>query len=249
MWLLARCGGPRDVVSGAGQRPRFGLDGRRVMEASPNNHEAAVIDLRTGEVIETKCPDCANHQRMITSLMRQRTELERKLDDKRKAEAEAADIVEVLSYWRDRCSKRPDSTRVDRTSHPRWEKVRARLNEDFTVGELKLVVDGALASPFHNGTDPKNDVARGGKQFLAAETLFKNAKTCQDHIHRAERYVDLVGALPSEVNHALIGLNMQVELEICDCGHERLFHVGLADVEGREVCKRCDCGDFTRFGT
>jgi len=216
------------------------------MEASPR---AAVIDLRTGEVIQ-QCEDCANYERELRAKRRRITLLENQLADKRASEVEAEAIVEVLSYWRDRCMKRPESV-VFAPGGRRWEKVRDRLAEDlpgrnaYTPQELHLAVDGALISPFHNGTDPKTK----GKQYLDAVTIFRDAETVGAHIERTLKFEQLVGVLPSTALRALIGLNMEVELERCDCGHERLLHVGLPELEGREVCKRCGCGDFTRYGT
>lgn len=205
---------------------------------------ARVIDMKTGEVLHD-CADCANYERELKAKRRRITFLEGELAEKRRTEAQAKDIIEVLSYWRDRCSKRPDQVRVERTSHPRWGKVRDRLQEDFTVAELKLAVEGALASPFHNGTDPKNDVTKGGRQYLDAETIFMTAKTVESHGKRAESYVEHVGVLPSAVNRALIGLDMATELEFCDCAHHRLFHLAVAETGGREVCGRCGCGGFS----
>jgi hypothetical protein len=66
----------------------------------------------------------------------------------------SADIREVLEYWIATCHK------SSRTKIPmdgvRAQKVRSRLNQKFTVEDLKLAIDGAAAKPF---VGPKGRVA------------------------------------------------------------------------------------------
>lgn len=209
---------------------------------------ARVIDLKTGEVLDGPCEDCTNYERELRAKRRRITLLENQLADRREAAAEAKDISEVLSYWRDRCTKRPGSV-VFAPGGDRWEKVRDRLSDDlpgreggWTVAELKLAVDGALISPFHNGTDPKTR----GKQYLDARTIFKNAEVVGSHVDRALKFNDLIGVLPSEFLRAFVGMDVKTDLAVCDCGHYRLFHLSVPETGGREVCRKCDCGGWSQ---
>jgi hypothetical protein len=53
------------------------------------------------------------------------------------------------------------------------------VQDKFTVDELKLAVDGALASPYHNG---ENET---GTTYLDIRTLFRSCETVEGHIERA----------------------------------------------------------------
>src|SRR2546430_2362856 len=76
--------------------------------------------------------------------------LKREIRNLRAVEPNAVVVREILEYWRERC--RPRATVA--IGGKRWEKVRARLQDNldgrgpWTPTELKLAVDGALLDPW-----------------------------------------------------------------------------------------------------
>jgi uncharacterized phage protein (TIGR02220 family) len=99
--------------------------------------------------------------------------------------AQAAQIMEVLSHWRDRCAKKPDLVKLVADS-PRWRKVKVRLEEGWTVEDLKHVVDYCVTDEFLNGSNPKTK----GKTYLDATTLFRDADQVTARLGQWEDMID-----------------------------------------------------------
>jgi hypothetical protein len=64
-----------------------------------------------------------------------------------------AEVVEVYGYWL-RATAR--STSAARLTDERKRHVLARLNEGYTVEQIKRAIDGVAASPFHKGDNDSN---------------------------------------------------------------------------------------------
>lgn len=187
----------------------------------------------------------ATIERMGKDLRRMRDrvrELEGEFADKAARDPRAQDIRDVLLYWRDRCASH--RTRIVPDS-PRWRKVRDRLTEQDIDGhvlapkDLCEAVDGALLSDFHTGKDPKT----GGKSYLGAETLFRDADTVQHH-------QDRLRAARGEAPLAFAALPFPDEVvfwlsDECSCGHSRAHHVGAEQGCWAAVGdKACGCDRF-----
>ena len=76
-------------------------------------------------------------------------------------------VERVFAYWRKRTGKTKAKLLAERAA-----KIRNRLR-NFTEGELKVAIDGALQSEFHVEHD-----------HLDLLTLFKNGTTVEKHIER-----------------------------------------------------------------
>jgi hypothetical protein len=119
------------------------------MEASPHNHDARVIDIRTGEVIG--CEECSTKDQAIARLTRSYEgtiqRLKAELDDKRD-EDKLADplIVGVVEDW---CSKAEASgvwKSRPKVTEPRVDATRAAFNKGHTAGYLQVVNSGAFVA-------------------------------------------------------------------------------------------------------
>jgi DNA-binding transcriptional MerR regulator len=84
-------------------------------------------------------------------------EHQQKTDERNPAPAGAApsrsDVLAVFDYWRERLH--PSAKPLKRASK-RYSRIRARLDEGFTVDQVKRAIEGCAGSPFHrenNHTD------------------------------------------------------------------------------------------------
>lgn len=95
------------------------------------------------------------HDRDLTDrecrkLRREAGQLRKKLEDAREDDPKSKDIREVLDHWVKATGKssRTSVTPKTPTGGVRWASVQARLNDTFTVDDLKQAVDGAVRMPF-----------------------------------------------------------------------------------------------------
>lgn len=153
---------------------------------------------------------------------------QRELDERRKQDPRAVEIRAVLTYWAERVylaghwQRRPRFNPGDM----RWRHTSARLKQ-YTVEDLKKVVDAALDSDFH----------RQRREFLDAESIFENAKKTGAHLERALETPDV----------------QQVR---CDCGHRAWEHMvnpdntlGACKVGGKLAKGPARCCECVEFGT
>jgi hypothetical protein len=84
-----------------------------------------------------------------------------------------SEIVEVFAYWQERCNHPQAKLTNDRRA-----RVKARLNEDYTVAEIKRGIDGAAEHPF---VDPVT-----GTVFDDLELICRNGSKLENFIARAE---------------------------------------------------------------
>jgi hypothetical protein len=144
--------------------------------------------------------------------------LKKELRELAAVEPEAQVILDVLSYWKERCKP---TARIA-LKGKRWAKVRARLRDRFddrepwTADELKLAVDGALLDPWLNGTD------RDSKGFLDAETIFRDSEMVEKLRDLAAGFEAKAGVGVGEllaVSSDLGFVDWQFLLQTCSCGH------------------------------
>lgn len=101
---------------------------------------------------------------LVTRLRRLADQIEGGSTTKTKA-APAPEVMEVFLHWA-RATGRVDA----KLTSDRRTKIEARLRE-YDVERLKRAIDGIAASPFHNGTDPKNTT---GERHDRIEVVFRN---------------------------------------------------------------------------
>jgi hypothetical protein len=157
-----------------------------------DRHLQLVVNEQTGEVEQVRTKP--TYEELEAKLDRQATDLqawharcrnlERQLADLHETEPAAGDVREVLEYWRVRvmpaAKLRPGSER--------WIKTKARLKEGFTVEDLRLAVDGALASDFH----------RQKQEWLDAKSVFGSLEKVESHMARGKEHLR---SLPCHCGH------------------------------------------------
>lgn len=77
-------------------------------------------------------------------------------------------VMEVFVHWKlvtGRSRSVLDKKRAD--------KIAARLKEGYTVEELKSAIEGCKQSPYHNGSDPRNE---SGTIYDAIDLIFRSAE-------------------------------------------------------------------------
>lgn len=211
-----------------------------------------LLDPDTGEVLDhPDCPECERrefayhelerkHRGTLTELGKTRAMLVRQ----RKSEVRAEWISEVLECWREKCMPNAQIA----VGGKRWEKVRARLEDEldrgkpWTAEELKLVPEGALLDPWLNGSDPKS------KGYLDAETLYRDPEMVDKLVKLAQGFRTEHGCYPSSIpERVLRDFHFEPLLAKCDfCQHLRLEHSkGDPARDGAQAClvHGCDCLD------
>lgn len=149
-----------------------------------------VVDPETGELRAPGCDNCASLKAKVQGLqgdydaltgqlatvVRQRDALKRDKDLTRQKHPKRAEVVEVFEHWCQRREQHTGRPCRSKLSADRFDAVKARLNEGYTVAELKLAIDGATAFPYvvnaqrvAEGAGPRRDdlelVARGGRRL------------------------------------------------------------------------------------
>lgn len=92
------------------------------------------------------------------------------------SEEKARAVRAVFAYWQ------------ERTDHPRAKlgddkrkKIRARLDEGYTVDELKQAVDGCCATPWNMGHNPRK------RRYDSIDLIFRNSDKVDQFIAAAEK--------------------------------------------------------------
>jgi hypothetical protein len=230
------------------ERPQLGLAAKPKTTEGPELR--LLINPQTGEVVEDE-RDILIHQ-LEAEKRGQSLQiglLKKELRELRAVEPEAQHIKEVLAYWRERINPRAVALAP---GGKRWEKVRARFRDNldgrdsWTVEELKLAVDGALLTPWLNGTDPQAK----GQSWLDAETIFKSDKQVERLRDTALGFKARTGtdiAPILDVMEQMIDVDWKLLLRVCMCDHRRVSH-SLPDPNrnGAEGClvHGCGCTDF-----
>jgi hypothetical protein len=84
-----------------------------------------------------------------------------------KPNTDRAKIKQVFEYWRTRCGHEGATLTADRR-----DKIKARLKK-YTPEQLEQAIEGARASPFHQGENPQRT------RYDWIETIFKNDSTAE----------------------------------------------------------------------
>lgn len=207
-----------------------------------------LVDTTTGEIVESDDREVLIEQLQaeLRGKSLQIGKLRREVRELRLTEPEAATIMDVLSYWRERCAPRAHIV----AGGKRWEKVRARLKDKpvdrppWTPEELKKVVDGALLDPWLSGAD------RRSKGYLDAETIFRDPEQVERLLNLALGFSAKAGVELADliaIGDELRVVHWPLLLRSCVCDHRRIEH-SKADPErqGREPCliPECPCEDF-----
>lgn len=85
----------------------------------------------------------------------------------------AAEVRSVFEHYRTHRSKRFTNPT---SKLPEWTKIRARLEEGFTVESLCHAIDGCMRSPWHQGENDRQ------KPFDSLELIVRDAKHVHDFI-------------------------------------------------------------------
>ena len=85
-----------------------------------------------------------------------------------------SEVGEIFAYWQERCNHPRAKLTNDRRG-----KIKARLNEGYTVAEIKQGVDGAATRPF---VDPIT-----GAVFDDLELVCRNGSKLESFITRGEQ--------------------------------------------------------------
>lgn len=107
----------------------------------------------------------------LATVIRQRDALKRDRDQDRQTHPKRAQILECFELWVERTGKTRSKLSADR-----FDAVKARLNEGYTVEQIKLAIDGAAAFPYvvngqraARGHGERHDdlelVCRGGRRL------------------------------------------------------------------------------------
>jgi hypothetical protein len=233
------------------------------MEAA-RSHLRLLFNPETGEVADhDACPVCERRELAYHELERKHrgtlTELgkvRQMLVRQRKSEVRAEQIYEILDNWRTVCMKQPDRVNIIEGS-PRWEKVRARMEDvldreppHWMREELLLVPEGGLLDPWLNGTAPKKVRENGGEvvPHLDATTLYRDAGQVEKLVNLAQGFRTEHGCFPSSIpERVLRNFHFEPLLAKCDfCNHLRLEHSkGDPARDGAQAClvHGCDCDD------
>lgn len=110
---------------------------------------AQVVDLKTGEIT---CPRCRNVdiddlevlERENTRLLRRIRALERDRDAERQGDPNRGIILALIERWK----LATGHTRSKANAADRFDLVRSRLREGYTVADLELAIDGIGAFPY-----------------------------------------------------------------------------------------------------
>lgn len=112
---------------------------------------AEVIHLHpeTGEVVE-RCPGCEEREEIIAGLDRSIGKLERQIramqrdrEDERKNDPQRALILGLIERWKV-ATGHPRA----KNSDDRFDVIKARLREGYTIEQLELAIDGIGAYPY-----------------------------------------------------------------------------------------------------
>lgn len=197
-------------------------------------YEAAMVRLESFDARD------AASAKIIAEQQKKIRRYEGEFADRATRDPNHTDIRDVLLYWRERCATH--KTKIVPAS-PSWNKVRDRLTDQavegeppFTVEDLCHAVDGALLSDFHTGRDPK----AGGKTYLRAITIFRDADSVNDHLSRLREGLGRAPRLFEPEARAELVYWLTQE---CSCGHSRAHHVdgsrGCWAADGLKLC-RCE---------
>ncbi len=104
--------------------------------------EVRVID-QHGELVD--CPNCQLTEKALRTERRLRAKAEKDRALALGEEPEADGIREIAKHWQRHYPRR---TVKPGGSDGRWDCVRGRLKEGYTVAQLKLAIDGAMAFPY-----------------------------------------------------------------------------------------------------
>jgi hypothetical protein len=187
-------------------------------------------------------------KRKFFGLLGENGKLRKQIAELRGLEPEAETIREILHYAKERYGK-PRQEIIE--GGERWEKCRARLRDkpegrgQRTPEELKLAIDGALLEPWLNGTAP--NAPKDGR-YLDAKTVFKSPEQVAKLRDLALGFQAQAGVHLGDLLDVATDLqwvNWGYLLKTCGCGHRRVEHAhGDPSLEGRELCRECDCPDF-----
>jgi hypothetical protein len=206
-----------------------------------------VIDAQSGEVAvditDGACPHCLELERDLRGKRAQLTKMRHELAQMTGVEPEAAEVLDVLEFWRSRCMPRASIV----VGGERWLKVRARLREKDAVTHrrcypplaLKGAVLGALLSEFHS----KNG-------YLDAATIFRDSKTVDSHLGRAKTFKRQTGVSGLELLDELGSTALEWLAERCSCEHTYIEHLrGGPRPDGTTPCATpgCGCEHFDTF--
>lgn len=109
-------------------------------------HLRAVVDGETGELHANACPRCEdvqlgdleNAERRIRKLERQIRALERDRQAQREQDPQRQQILAVIDLWR-RVTGHP---RANLNAGDRFDVVKARLTEGYSVEQVELAIEG-----------------------------------------------------------------------------------------------------------
>lgn len=143
-----------------------------------------------GELVTPGCDGCRDKSakiaglegdldaltRELATVIRQRDALKRDREKERETHPKRAEITACFEHWVERQRQARPKRRKFILSADRFDAVKARLNEGYTVEEIQLAIDGAVAFPFvvngqrsANGRGERHDdlelVCRGGKRL------------------------------------------------------------------------------------
>lgn len=90
-----------------------------------------------------------------------------------------SDESAVYEHWVAAWKRLVNGKRTPNLSPERLRKLRARLDDGYDVDDLKTAIDGAFASPFHNGTEQP-------KRYIDLELIFRDEKHTDQFIDLAE---------------------------------------------------------------
>lgn len=128
--------------------------------------------------------DYALADRECRRLRRESDALRRQLNEVREADPRSKLIREVLDYWMQALDK------TKRTKCPtngtRWNKVRARMTDGFTVSQLKRAIDGCASAPFVGKHGRQPTEVGGAKRHDDIELICRDETTVERFIGYAD---------------------------------------------------------------
>lgn len=212
----------------------------------PAGPHLRLVNVDTGETPDV-CPHCLATDEYNRRL---RAEVSRfKGEERRRASVEArrADIVEVLSFWRDTVAPRAGVV----AGSANWKAVSKRLGDvdevtlepRFNVLKLKAAVVGITLDPYR--------MEKGQSYRRHPNEAFKDPGLVDKLIDRAVRFKRQTGVSALELVDELAGEGLRWLAERCSCTHTWLEHLrgGEAAQGGAQACsvEGCSCGCYDFF--
>lgn len=147
-----------------------------------------------------------------------RVSLEKKSSVERSEAAPVAnrsdEVLAVFMHYREkhpRCHPRPSSKLKE------WHLIRARLEEGYSVADLKEAIDGQHVSKFHLGENDRS------KQYLSLELAMRDSKHVADFIETLHTPLDISREVKCRFDLAAMDVIMQKHWAAEDGGQSGAF--------------------------